>query len=276
MDIAANSVGSSFVLLYGLLLGLATVASLMLRAGLRGTHEPVDTFESHLHPLEIAYLAGGPARAIKATVASIQHRTVTPVSDQAQHPEALNEVLINDVLAAERAIYTLVVQHGGAVEHARREAEPVLAPVRSRLTWLKLLIPEPSVRHVRRIQLLLFGAVLALGVARIAAVKAGTAPIHPSDVFIVMLSGATAWLLVHVRPALPYRSQRGDRILEQLRVKHIALLWKLSQQPHRLPAMDFALAVALFDQDAVGETFPSFGGRSRRLTNAEYRADLVG
>lgn len=255
MDIAVNSVGPGFVLLYGLLLGLATVVALMLRSGLRGADEPLDTFESHLHPLEIAYLAGGPVRAVKTTVASIRHRTVVPVSDRAQHPEALNEVLINDVLPVERAIYTLVARHGGAVEHTRCEADPMLGPVRSRLTWLKLLVPEPSVRQVRRIQLLLFGAVLAFGAARIAAVEAGTAPSHPSDAFVVVLSIATAWLLIHVRPSLPYRSRRGDRILDQLRVKHIALLWKLREQPHRLPATDFTLAVALFDQNAAGEAY---------------------
>jgi uncharacterized protein (TIGR04222 family) len=253
MDIAVNSVGPSFVLVYGLLLGVATVTALILRSGLRGGDEALDTFESLLHPLEIAYLVGGPLRAMVTTVTSVRHQAISPVGDQTQPPEALAEVLINDVLPTERVIYTIVAKHGGAVERARREAESALAPVRSRLTWLKLVAPEPSVRQVRRVQLLLFSAVLALGVARIAAVEAGTAPGRPSDTFVIVLSVAAAWLLTHVRPVSPYRSRRGDRMLQQLRARHIALLWKLREQPHRLPATDFALGVALFGEDAVEE-----------------------
>jgi uncharacterized protein (TIGR04222 family) len=251
MDVAVNSVGVGFVLLYGLLLGLATVTALMLRSGLRGAGDALDTFESRLHPLEIAYLVGGPVRAMETAVASVRHRTAIPVSDRAQPREALNEVLINDVVPTERAIYTLIARHGGEVERARREADPVLTRVRSRLTWLKLLAPEPSVRQVRRVQLLLFGAVLAFGVARVAAVERGAAPGRPSDAFVVLLSIAAAWLLTRVQPPLPYRSRRGDRMLEHLRAKHIALLWKLREQPHGLPATDFALAVALFGENSA-------------------------
>src|SRR5687767_3366204 len=119
MDIAVNSVGPSFVLVYGLLLGVATVTALILRSGLRGGDEALDTFESLLHPLEIAYLVGGPLRAMVATVTSVLHRAISPVGDQTQPLEALTEVLINDVLPTERVIYTIVAKHGGAVERAR-------------------------------------------------------------------------------------------------------------------------------------------------------------
>jgi uncharacterized protein (TIGR04222 family) len=253
---AAGSSGPDFALLYGCLLALVTVAALVLRAGLQRPDDAPDTFAPALQPIEIAYLAGGLPSAMESAVASVRHRVLASGDewDESAHRlEALPGVLTHDVSPEERAIYTLVAKHGGAVERARREAGAVLRPVRSRLTWLKLLASESSVRRARGLQLLLFGALLALGAARVAVVKAGGVPSRPSDFFVFWLWIVAAWLMAHVRPRPPCRSRRGDRLLEQLRAKNIALLWKLREQPHRLPAKDFALAVALFGARAAGE-----------------------
>jgi uncharacterized protein (TIGR04222 family) len=250
---AADS-GPDFALVYGCLLALATLAALALRAGLQGPDDAPDTFAPALHPIEVAYLAGGAVSAMESAVASVRHRALAR-GDQPARPEALHEVLTYDALPVERALYALVAKHGGTAEQARREADPVLSPVRSRLTWLKLLAPGPSVRRVRGLQLLLFGALLALGMARVTTVETGAAPSRASDFFVFWLWIAAAWLMVRVRPRSPYRSRRGDRVLERLRTKNIALLWKLREQPHQLPAADFALAVALFGERAAGEVY---------------------
>jgi uncharacterized protein (TIGR04222 family) len=253
---AAGSSGPDFALLYGCLLALVTVAALVLRAGLRRPDDAPDPFAPALHPIEIAYLAGGVLSALESAVASVRHRVSAhgdEWNESTDHLEALPGVLTHDVSPLEGAIYTLVAKHGGAVERARHEAGAVLRPVRLRLTWLKLLAPKPSVRRARSLQLLLFGALLALGAARVAGVGMGEAAGRPSDFFVFWLWIAAAWLMTRVRPRPPCRSRRGDRLLEQLRAKHIALLWKLREQPHRLPANDFALAVALFGAPAARE-----------------------
>jgi uncharacterized protein (TIGR04222 family) len=255
----AGSSGPDFALLYGCLLALATVAALVLRAGLQRPDDAPDPFAPALHPIEIAYLVGGVLSAMESAVASVRHRVLARGDESADHLEALPGVLTHDVSPAERAIYTLVAKHGGAVERARHGARAVLRPVHLRLTWLKLLAPEPSVRRARSLQLVLFGALLALGAARVAAVGTGGAAGRPSDFFVFGLWIAAVWLMTRVRPRPPCRSRRGDRLLEQLRAKHIALLWKLREQPHRLPANDFALAVALFGAPAAGEAYAAIG-----------------
>jgi uncharacterized protein (TIGR04222 family) len=266
---AAGSSGPDFALLYGCLFAVATVAALVLRAGLQRPDDAPDPFAPALHPIEIAYLAGGVLSALESAVALVRHRVLArgdEWNESADHLEALPGVLTHDVSPVERAIYTLVAKHGGAVERARREAGAVLRPVRLRLTWLKLLAPEPSVRRARSLQLLLFGALLALGVARVAGVGIGGAAGRPSDFFVFWLWIAAAWLMTRVRPRPPCRSRRGDRLLEQLRAKHIALLWKLREQPHRLPANDFALAVALFGAPAGGQAYAAIGRVGARRT----------
>jgi uncharacterized protein (TIGR04222 family) len=260
---AAGSSGPDFALLYGCLLALATVAALILRAGLQQPDDAPDAFAPALHPVEIAYLAGGVPSAMESAIASFRHRILARGDESADRREALPEALTHDVPPVEHAIYTLVAKHGGAVGRAWREADPILRPVRSRLTWLKLLAPEPSVRRARGLQLLLFGALLALGVVRVAVVQAGGAAGRPSDFFVFWLWIAAAWLMTRVRPRPPCRSRRGDRLLEQLRAKNIALLWKLREQPHRLPANDFALAVALFGAGAAGEAHEAIGRAAR-------------
>ena len=250
---AADWLGSGFALLYACLLAVATAAALALRTGLRGPAEEAGTFAPTLNPIEIAYLAGGTMSALHSAVASVRHRA-SAVGDQPAHRlDALREVLTHDVLPVERLIYTVVAKHGGAVERAQREAAMVLRPVRSRLTWLKLVAPEPSVRRVRGLQLLLFGALLALGAARFAAVATGEAPGRSSDFVAFLLWIAVAWLVTHVRPRSPWRTRRGDAMLEQLRAKNIALFWRLQELPQRLPASDFALAIALFGEHTQGK-----------------------
>jgi uncharacterized protein (TIGR04222 family) len=270
---AADWFGSGFALLYGCLLAVATALALALRAGLQGSDEAPGTFAPTLHPIEIAYLVGGTVSAVESAVVSVRHRALAAGNQPAHRLDALREVLTYDVLPVERAIYTVAATHGGAVQQARRAADSVLSPVRSRLTWLKLLAPDPSVRRVRGLQLLLFGALLALGAARFAAVEFGGAPSRASDFHVFWLWIAAVWLVTHVRPRSPCRTRYGDRVLEQLRTKNIALLWKLRQQPQRLPANDFALAVALFGDRAVGEAYAAIGQVGTRRTPSNVPDD---
>jgi uncharacterized protein (TIGR04222 family) len=254
----ADVFGPGFAMLYGCLLALAALAALALRTGLQGADDGApDAFAPALHPLEIAYLAGGVTGAMESAVASVRRRALAHGDEPERRQEALHGVLTNDVLPAERAVYRIVAAHGGAIERARREAEPILAPVRLRLQWLKLIAAAPSVRRVQRLQLLLFVTLLTLGASRIVMAYAGDARGGSPDFVVLTLCGVAVWLLAYLRPVPPYRSRRGQRLLDDLRARHIGLLWKLRHRSHQLPANDYALAVALFGEGerAQGEAY---------------------
>jgi len=247
--IAFDLFGPGFATLYAFLVLAATMVGLALRMGLeRADDDESDTFAPALHPMEVAYLAGGVTAAMEAAVASVRRRALSSRDTPVDRLEALHGVLVHDVLPAERAAYTLMAKHGGAVERARREADSILAPVRVRLAWLKLVAPATSVRRVQRLQLLLFGVLLALGGAQIIATRMSVAPGAHPDYVVLTLCGAAALVLAYVRPTPPYRSRRGQRLLDDLRARHIGLLWRLRHESQRLPTSDYVLAVALFGE----------------------------
>ena len=74
--------GPDFLLFYAILLLLGLTLAFVLRQLLRGPGEAgVDLGKGGaLHPLEVAYLAGGPKSAIDAAAAALVHREVLMVT----------------------------------------------------------------------------------------------------------------------------------------------------------------------------------------------------
>lgn len=246
--------GPEFLILYALLLAAATIVATILHEA-RPPNDAPDAFSTRLEPLEIAYLAGGPMQALDAAVASLRYRAPPASRQRAEDQAAIDEQRLKDAPPIERALYDLAGQHKRPDSAVVRDAEVILEPVRSRLTWLELLVPRQHVQRVRRVQALLFTALLGLGVAKIAVGLSRGRPIG----FLLVACVVTLILLIYFLTRPPVRSRRGDRVVEQLKDKNVALMWVAGHQPHRLATADVALAVALFGGEALGGTVTAIG-----------------
>src|SRR5687767_4833561 len=107
--------GLDFVLFYTILLLLCLACAFVLRQVLRGPGESgVDLGKGGaLHPLEVAYLAGGPRAAIDAAAAALVHREVLMVTKTTHYLQPRGGPPPQDLHPLEKAIFEAASVEGG-------------------------------------------------------------------------------------------------------------------------------------------------------------------
>ena len=146
--------GPAFLLLYLALLGAAFVIALSLRRWLRRPAGGADRLPRgrfpDLHPLEIAYLGGGPRASTDAAISMLVHRGALAVDKTGKHARLTASSLPPaDVTMLETAVYAAVRSNDGRVGPVRRAATAAARAVEGRLQSLGLLLDAPQRAQVR-------------------------------------------------------------------------------------------------------------------------------
>jgi len=257
--------GPNFLRLY---IGLAVAVYLWATAVLvwsryrpAGAGREIRDLASTLTPPEVAYLRGGPKRAVLCAVASLRARGL--ILAPGRHRLATTQtqaVPPNGVFPLERAVHETVrrqTRFKGLVDAAMVRAE--LNAIDARLTGIGLLVP-PAHRRWIRITTLSIIAVLGLGMVRLIA---GIANDKPVGYLLITLLGCaalmTVWLLVNSSRSLG--TSAGRRALRHLTKRYVTLTPAHRPSWSAGGAQTAAMSAALFGAVALYAGDPAFAHR---------------
>jgi uncharacterized protein (TIGR04222 family) len=243
-----NWTGEEFLTLY---IPLLVVGFFWARSLTRPPHKPHgDVLElgKSLDPFEVALLRGvGPFR--DAVAASLVHRGVFTV-------EATELIASKTPPGDMTPLEKSVVRASGRQPLSRTllatALQPETARMREKLIRKNLLYSEDESRARRKVPLLMFSAVLALGIAKLGV---GIARGRPVGILVfVLILGLIGWVvLLSLKRG---RTPLGNRVLRELAAEHAALRTTASAEGS-LPTLsgpEVALAVALFGTAALATT----------------------
>jgi uncharacterized protein (TIGR04222 family) len=195
--------GGDFLMLYLVLLPIAFVTGLLLRAWLRRQQPPARSFGG-LSAMEVAMLVGGPQRVIDAGVAALH-------ADGVLRWDATNRQLVrNDASRSldpiHGAVLGLVLERRPAVATMTRAAR-AMQPLRTRLEQLGLWFEIGIARRIAALSAAPMLAVLALGLAKIGVGLSRERPVA----LLVLLCGVAAIVALGFWFARPRCTPTGDR-----------------------------------------------------------------
>jgi uncharacterized protein (TIGR04222 family) len=243
-----NWTGTEFLTLYVPLLVVGFVWAKAMARPPRPPHGDGLELGKRLDPYEVALLRGvGPFR--DAVAASLVHRGVFQVEG--------TELVVSKTPPADMTpLERSVVRASGRQPLSRTllatALQPEVARMRERLIQQGLMFSEDESRARRRLPLLGFSAVLALGIAKVGVGIVRDRPV--GFLLFVLTLGLIGWvtLLALKRGRTPL----GDRVLSALAAEHEALRTTASTEGS-LPTLsgpEVALAVALFGTTALATT----------------------
>ena len=239
--------GADFLRLFLLLFFASVVLSQLLRRMLRASAQAQKgslLSASKFSPLEYAYLAGGPTRFVDAAVADLLARELVRWEPKkglvvSGSPSGLSGEL--------RAVF----------EAIRREPQPLrlrarlreaMRPLRERLERHGLIFDTAAAWRIQLGSLLFPGAVLLLGIAKIAVGISRDRPV----LYLVLLCLLLAVYVIALLLRWPQATQRVDALLKQARRQHSTTLRAPSPQ-------NLGLAVALLGTGAmVGTAYAGY------------------
>jgi uncharacterized protein (TIGR04222 family) len=243
-----NWTGSEFLALYVPLLLVGYVVARAL--GRPPRPPPVDALQlgKRLEPYEVALLYGL-EQFRDAVAASLVHRGVFRIEGSeliaSQTPPADLTTLERNVL---RASGRQPLSRALLAEALKAEA----ARLRERLIQKGLLLSEQEKFSSRKLPLLVFGGVLALGFAKLLVGLWRDRPV--GFLFFLLIVGVIGW--VSLLKSKRGRTPLGDQVLAALAAEHESLRTTASSEgslPTLSPA-EVALAVALFGTTALAST----------------------
>jgi uncharacterized protein (TIGR04222 family) len=238
--------GPDFLLFYLILLFLGLVFAFALRQLLRGPGDGgVDLGKGGaLHPLEVAYLAGGPKAAIDAAAAALVHREALMVSKTNRYLQPRGSPPPQNLHPLEKAIFEVVSVEGGkAVGAVRRDLRAAADRLTSRLESLELTPPIERRALIRVVPMFVLLTVLLVGVVKVLVGVDRNRPVT----FLVILCGATLVAAIVFAAVSAHRTRKGASYLRRLREGHAALRTTATHAATgQLAPYDLALAFALF------------------------------
>lgn len=232
--------GPQFLVAY---LGVIFAAGLFLLVARRfflsnTTHEATD-----MHAYEIAYLAGGPQRAIAAAIAWLTQSgrigkaraESSSLSENVRHP-------------LDRGVLIVLRRQRRIDRRARAELREPLSQIRERLESQGLLLRGSGRWLYRSLPILLTFAVLGLGLAKWAI---GVQRERPTSalVFLIVLVGFFGFFVTK-RQWLARSVQGRTALAHQVNRRH-ALAATAKRDASRLESVEVAMAVALFGASAL-------------------------
>jgi uncharacterized protein (TIGR04222 family) len=226
--------GGAFLALYAFLLLAALPTTLVVRWILRsGSMRPGPA----LGPYELAYLGGGTARVADTAVAELFAKGAARMD--------------GDAVRLERApadnAYVATAARVAAQKPSDRALvaafEPMVVPLKQNLERRGLLLDEAATRRVRLWSAAVPGALVALGVAKIAIGMSRDRPVA----FLVVLTAIAAVFLLAMLLRNPGRTTAGDSVLANAKREHA----RAARAPRDL---ELPLAVALLGTTALAGT----------------------
>jgi uncharacterized protein (TIGR04222 family) len=240
--------GPEFLMLY---VPLLVAGYVVARIAGRPRFSPDDPLAlgKRLEPYEVALLSGAETFS-NAVVTSLIHRGVFRAESDRLVPSATPPAqlasLERNVLKATKGQPVGLFGLGSILE-----AQEAL--LRERLVRKGLLVSEPEALRSRRIRVLVFGAVLALGVAKLVVGLMRDRPVGILFDLLVVGLVVGGWTLGRVKRG---RTPLGDKTLAALQKEHQALRTTVSSEgsARTLSGAELALAVALFGTTALASS----------------------
>jgi uncharacterized protein (TIGR04222 family) len=226
MELFSSWTGSDFLLFYGLLLGLASVAAWWIPAHLREPGRCGDSldFES------VAYLVGGRDRLVDALLADLFARGALSAADGQRlsigEPAQFVDPAAKAVLALDPPLTR---------DKTRKALEAHAERIAARLRRAGLLLRSEELGRLRWLSVAPFAALFLLGLYR---QRAGSIAGEPTGFLVVLLGLTVALAAIRFVRSDP-RTQAGIAAVADLRAR--------SSRAARAPrAEEAAMAVALF------------------------------
>ncbi|AVT32136.1 TIGR04222 domain-containing membrane protein [Plantactinospora sp. BC1] len=237
---------SGYLAIAGVVL-LGTLAHRLL--GFAGRRPPG---AERLHPVQLAWLAGGDRLAVHATLGAL--RAAGAIGTAPQHRLTQTGPLPVPATPLDAAVHRAAA-HGvpGRALDSDPQVLAALAALRADLTRSGLALPS-SARPVARIGPVLLLGLVAVGLARLVAGLVGGQPVGYLGLSLLVLAPTSVVLLCVV----PRRTRAADALLRDLRRQHRHLEPRHSPAYATYGAAGAALGVALFGTAALVEFDPAF------------------
>lgn len=240
--------GPAFLLLYVCLLGMAVPFAIFLRWRLRGPggRATPDLLE-RLDAVEVAYLVGGAASALAASLARlVRDGALRAAEGGARAVRPGDGAFPENPTELERRILETAARAGTPetevpLARIREASAPAMESIRARLQGAGLLAGAADARSARAIPSLLF---VALGGLALAKIGVGISRDRPVAFLVMLCIPTLVFALLFARSV--HRSRRGDRAVRDLRRRYAALGSGLARQYDRLAGQDLAMAAGLF------------------------------
>jgi uncharacterized protein (TIGR04222 family) len=255
--------GGDFLLLFaGLAAAALLIAWLLRRWTLAGAGD--ERPAGSLHPYQVAYLSGGPARAVAAAVSALRlHDSIGAtgkgrLTASGRLPAGATplDVAIHDAVANNRIGHSKALTSDSRVRQA-------LAELVTQLRDAGLLLP-PRARLRLALATLPLVAVLALGGLRLADGIAAGRPV----VFLFLGLGVVVMIeFVLLVQSAAARSRQGDRVLAELNREYEHLRPNAGPAWGMYGATGAAMAVGLFGGAALWSVDPAFAAEADLLPN---------
>ena len=207
--------GGDFLRLYALLMLIAAVAGLILRAWLRRRTSLSNRHVGALSPVEAAYLAGGPQRAIDAAIADLHAQGA--VEWDATNRRLVRTEAARDLRPPLDGIARAMLDQSDLMTSIRVAAEalkPVQIDLERRGLWLK----REDARRIGKFAALPAVVVCAFGLVKIVFGIARDKPIS----YLAAMCALTAVLALFLYFVRPGRSRLGDQEVAKLQAMHVA------------------------------------------------------
>jgi uncharacterized protein (TIGR04222 family) len=208
--------GPDFVVLYIALLGAVLLIRLLVAGVVASRALRADNARPGPPPTvyELAFLAGGPDRAVDAAIAALVERGQLRVNSYRQ----ISKAGTRPVDPLERAVADVAKLKTTSTIRAKVRGSAALRALEDGLDRRGLLASAAAKRHVRTFGLVLQLAVLALGVARLVN---GISLGRPVGILVFLVVVAAVLTLVAAirrsKPGIRHPSAAGNRLLGQAR-----------------------------------------------------------
>lgn len=246
--------GQTFLALYIGAAAVALVIVLVRRHTMAGGKTVPGA--DQLTPQQAAYLTGGPDLAVYSAVASL--RSAGLIGTTPDRKTAPTAPLPHGVPPLDTAVYQALALHR-SVRAARNDTtvRSVLDSLRSELERLGLALDEHERRAYRNTTLLL-GALVVLGVGRLAAGLLGGKPIWYLFLTVAII-GVVALVL---RARTPWKTRAGTQALDRLRTRYQHLSPAQSPAWATYGATGVAMGVALWGTASLYSFDPAFAAEA--------------
>jgi uncharacterized protein (TIGR04222 family) len=252
---------ADFLILYAPIVACGLLLALLLRWLLRspGVSGGGGGPTPDLTPYEIAYLSGGPDRAVHAALAGLLHRGLMTLGASTGRLYA-EEKLPPEAPPLERFLHGL--EPGTLANRVVELASGPTQTLADKLVEHGLLLSPSRSTTIRGVTGGLLSVVAAFGLVKVAVEAAQRK--QPVAVVLLCVPVVAASALALWKK--PDRTRRGDRVLAALREQHAALAESARTRWESLSDQEIILAVALFGPSAVT------AGPVGRLRTALYAA----
>lgn len=205
--------GQKFLAFYLVVVGLACGVAALIRTLGRKPDGPCSDMPSD--PYVASVLAGGPNLAVNAALASLAHRQLVTVSGLESISRVAGATAPPDLHPFERAVWNATSHPLASLKEVRAAVALETGAMRGLLENQKLVLPVSRQQSIARRVTWLLAAVLAMGVVKL---LIGLSRARPVMFLALLLVGAGIALVIFRR--VPYRSNRGEAVLRQLRTRY--------------------------------------------------------